>query len=1069
MSGPEVGLTEFSTPAAPASSNPNHNLTMNFVSRLCLGFSSRCWSSALACMFALSLPAVAQSGSGTVEGRVFNPTTGDYVENARISIEGTALETFTDALGQYRLTNVPAGSVRVSVFRTGVPPQAMSVTIAAGQIVQQDFNLTAPRSTAGTDTTVKLDEFVVAASREMDAAAIAINTQRFAPNVMNVVAADEFGTVISGGAGEVLKSLPGIAPNLGGRGEPHTMSINGVPSNNVPVTIGGFSLAQSGTTSREVGLHQISIATFSRIEVAYTPTPETPGAALAGSINMVPRSAFERAKPVVELSTSLIMRDNERAFHKTPGPGRTPTRKVTNGFDFSAIVPVNSRFGFTVSSTTFPLYSPTEFSQNTWRGAGAATNGTTLPDTSPGAPYLTDYAVRVSTSWSRRTVHAATLDYKLSRNDRLSLALQYSLYYDAVNNRTLTFLVNRVAPGNFATTFTHGFAGAGEVRLESAALKWSDRLFMPTLTWRHDGPIWKSDVGVGHSRSTRKRLDFSNGHFNSATARRQGVTVSFDDIFYLRPRVITVTDGATGAPVDPFDIRNFYINTTNSNQLDTVNAERSLFGNIRRSFYGSIPLTLKAGVDVRHSMRDIRQINPTFTFVGADGRNTTATTTAGSDDGAVQVFDRSFSQRTSPFGFPSIQWLSNEQLFDLYLAHPAWFTVNDATSYNREVALSKHAEELISSAYFRTDAQFLEGRLKLVGGIRAEQTNVKAEGALTDPTRNFQRDASGKPILGPNGQPLPITTNALEAAKLTNVDRGLHTEKEYLRWFPSLNASYNIRENIIARGGYYWSLGRPEFGQYAGSLTLPNTENSPGPNNRISVNNAAIKAWSAQTWKLGLEYYFEGTGLFSVGVFRRDFENMFASTVTAATPEFLTFYNLDSGVYGGYDVSTQYNLASTVRMTGVDFNYKQSLTFLPRWARGVQVFANASAQRATGDASGSFSGYTPRTANWGVSLLREKYNLRVKWNYKGRQRQGPVAAGPSIEPGTYTWGSKRLLVDVSAEYYFAKRFAAFANLNNVFDAPVDLQIYGPSTPEEAQFRQRRAFGSLWTFGIKASF
>ncbi len=1021
-------------------------------------------------MFVLSLPAAAPSDSyGTIEGRVFNPTTGDYVENARISIEGSTLETFTDALGQYRLINVPAGSARVNVFRTGVPLQTVPVAIAAGRTVQQDFNLTAPLTTGGADSTVKLDRFVVATSREMDAAAIAINTQRFAPNIMNVVAADEFGTVISGGAGEVLKSLPGIAPNLGGRGEPHTMSINGVPSNNVPVTIGGFSLAQSGTTSREVGLHQISIATFSRIEVSYTPTAETPGAALAGSINMVPRSAFERAKPVVELSTSLIMRDNERGFHKTPGPGRSPTRKVTNGFDFSAIVPVNNRFGFTVSSSTFPLYSPTEYLQNTWRGAGAATNGTTLPDTSPEAPYLTDYAVRASTSWSRRTVHAATFDYKLSRNDRLSLALQYSLYYDAVNNRTLTFLVNRVTPGNFSTTHTHGFAGAGEMRIESAALKWSDRLLMPTLTWRHDGPIWISEVGVGYSRSTRKRLDFSNGHFNSATARRQGVTISFDDIFYLRPRVITVTDGGTGAPIDPFDIRSFYLNTSNSNQLDTVNIERTFFANIRRSFYGKVPLTLKAGVDVRHSMRDIRQINPTFTFVGADGRNTTATTMAGSDDGAAQVFDRSFSERTSPFGFPSIQWLSNEQLFDLYLEHPTWFTVNDATSYIREVALSKHAEEMISSAYLRADAQFLEGRLKLVAGIRGEQTNVKAEGALTDPTRNFQRDASGNPILDTGGQPLPITTNALEAAKLTNINRGLHAEKEYLRWFPSLNVSYNIRDNIIARAGYYWSIGRPDFGQYAGSLTLPNTENPPAPSNRISVNNAAIKAWEAQTWKLGIEYYFEGTGLFSIGVFQRDFENMFASTVATATPEFLAFYNLDPGVYGAYDVSTQYNLGSTVRMTGVDFNYKQALTFLPTWARGVQVFANASAQRATGDTSGSFAGYTPRTANWGVSLLREKFNLRVKWSYKGRQRLGPVAAGRSIEPGTFTWGAKRLLVDVSGEYYFHKRFAAFANLNNVFDAPVDLEIYGPSTPSEAKFRQRRAFGSLWTFGIKASF
>ncbi len=55
------------------------------------------------------------------------------------------------------------------------------------------------------------------------------------------------------------------------------------------------------------------------------------------------------------------------------------------------------------------------------------------------------------------------------------------------------------------------------------------------------------------------------------------------------------------------------------------------------------------------------------------------------------------------------------------------------------MSLSKHAEEVVSSAYVRGDAQFFERRLKLVGGLRAEQTNVQGEGRLLDPTRNFQR------------------------------------------------------------------------------------------------------------------------------------------------------------------------------------------------------------------------------------------------------------------------------------------------------------------------------------------
>jgi hypothetical protein len=42
----------------------------------------------------------------------------------------------------------------------------------------------------------------------------------------------------------------------------------------------------------------------------------------------------------------------------------------------------------------------------------------------------------------------------------------------------------------------------------------------------------------------------------------------------------------------------------------------------------------------------------------------------------------------------------------------------------------------------------------------------------------------------------------------------------------------------------------------------------------------------------------------------------------------------------------------------------------------------------------------------------------------------------------------------------------FANLRSVNDATEDLQISGPVTPPQAQFRSREDFGSLWTIGVK---
>jgi hypothetical protein len=143
--------------------------------------------------------------------------------------------------------------------------------------------------------------------------------------------------------------------------------------------------------------------------------------------------------------------------------------------------------------------------------------------------------------------------------------------------------------------------------------------------------------------------------------------------------------------------------------------------------------------------------------------------------------------------------------------------------------------------------------------------------------------------------------------------------------------------------------------------------------------------------------------------------------------------------------------------------------FALKVSRGVQVFANIGATTLIGDDSGSFAGYIPRTYNWGVSLTRPRYNIRANWNYSGRARQSIVAAGRSIEPGTYTWGSKRLIVDLSGECLVYKRWSVFMNLSNFTDEPIDIEIAGPSTPEHAQFRSRTQYGAQWTFGLKTTF
>ena len=316
-------------------------------------------------------------------------------------------------------------------------------------------------------------------------------------------------------------------------------------------------------------------------------------------------------------------------------------------------------------------------------------------------------------------------------------------------------------------------------------------------------------------------------------------------------------------------------------------------------------------------------------FVGRDGRATTTPIAAGSDDPALPFLDTGVLTRPGSQRFPNIPMVSPEKLLEYFKANPTHFTRNEATAYQTVVSTSGIAQETLSSAFVRGDVQAFERRLELTGGGRFERTNLRAHGALTDPARNFQRGPNGQPLRGPHGAILPITTDVLEAAKLTRIERGTGAQEESLRFLPNLNVSFNLGEHLIFRASYYPSIGRPGYEQSSGGVTLPNSDLGPLPTNRIGVNKVGIKPWKAKTAKLRREHYFEGAGAVAVGAFRRDFENFFGGTVFSATPEFLALDGLDEGTSGDYDVSTNHNLPGMVRMEGLEFDYKQAPPFCP--------------------------------------------------------------------------------------------------------------------------------------------
>ena len=79
-----------------------------------------------------SLSAQATTSHGTVAG-VVRDSSGGRIGGAEINIAGTALRAHTNAQGEFRLTNVPPGTVTVAVRRLGFVPTVASIVIGVDE------------------------------------------------------------------------------------------------------------------------------------------------------------------------------------------------------------------------------------------------------------------------------------------------------------------------------------------------------------------------------------------------------------------------------------------------------------------------------------------------------------------------------------------------------------------------------------------------------------------------------------------------------------------------------------------------------------------------------------------------------------------------------------------------------------------------------------------------------------------------------------------------------------------------------------------------------------------------
>jgi TonB-linked SusC/RagA family outer membrane protein len=87
-------------------------------------------------------PLGAQAGTGVVEGRITETSSGRPLDNVQVTIIGTNLGGATNETGAYRIAGVPARQVELRARRIGYAPATQSAVVVAGQSSTADFRLT---------------------------------------------------------------------------------------------------------------------------------------------------------------------------------------------------------------------------------------------------------------------------------------------------------------------------------------------------------------------------------------------------------------------------------------------------------------------------------------------------------------------------------------------------------------------------------------------------------------------------------------------------------------------------------------------------------------------------------------------------------------------------------------------------------------------------------------------------------------------------------------------------------------------------------------------------------------
>ncbi|MCD0487173.1 TonB-dependent receptor [Pedobacter sp. MC2016-14] len=229
---------------------------------------------------------LAMAQRGIIKGKISSSDYKEALAGATVFINGTNSSTATGINGEYQFY-VNAGKLKLTVRYLGYRDTVVSINVNPNELKVVNLALQSRQSA--------LQNVVVTGFTQGQGKAL--NQQKNADNIKNIIASDQMGKFPDPNAAEALQRVPGVNIERD-QGEGRYVSLRGLAPQFTNTSVNGEQIPSPEADVRYVALDAIPSDQLASIEVSKALTPDMDGDAIGGSINLVSRSAQSKV-PVI--------------------------------------------------------------------------------------------------------------------------------------------------------------------------------------------------------------------------------------------------------------------------------------------------------------------------------------------------------------------------------------------------------------------------------------------------------------------------------------------------------------------------------------------------------------------------------------------------------------------------------------------------------------------------------------------------------------------------------------------------------------------------------------------------